>query len=65
MPRSTWIKVAISGGISDRRGEIAAAHMTTDEMQAVADIAHRHGVKVTAHSGSPAATTPSFTSFCP
>jgi len=30
--------------------------MTSDELEAVMDIAHRHGVKVTAHSGSPQAT---------
>lgn len=53
---ATWIKIAISGGISDERGAIAAAHMTRDEMEAVIDTAHRHGVKVTAHSGSPDAT---------
>jgi imidazolonepropionase-like amidohydrolase len=51
-----WIKIAISGGISDRHGDIAASHMTKEEMVAVTDTAHRHGVKVTAHSGSPNAT---------
>jgi imidazolonepropionase-like amidohydrolase len=51
-----WIKIAISGGISDMRGEIAASHMTRDEIEAVIDTAHRHGVKVTAHSGSSEAT---------
>lgn len=51
-----WIKIAISGGISDTHGDIAASHMTKDEMEAVIDTAHRHGVKVTAHSGSPIAT---------
>ena len=30
--------------------------MTRDELEAVIDTAHRHGVKVTAHSGSPIAT---------
>jgi imidazolonepropionase-like amidohydrolase len=53
---ATWIKIAISGGISDVHGDIAASHMTKDEMEAVTDIAHRHGIKVTAHSGSPLAT---------
>lgn len=53
---ATWIKICISGGIADRRGAIAASHMTLDEMQAATDIAHRHGVKVAAHSGSPTAT---------
>lgn len=51
-----WIKIAISGGIADTHGDIAASHMTKDEMEAVIDTAHRHDVKVTAHSGAPAAT---------
>lgn len=51
-----WIKIAISGGIADTHGDIAASHMTKEEIAAVTDTAHRHGVKVTAHSGSPNAT---------
>ena len=51
-----WIKIAISGGIADTHGDIAAPTMTREEMQAVIDTAHRHNVKVTAHSGSPIAT---------
>jgi imidazolonepropionase-like amidohydrolase len=51
-----WIKIAISGGIADTHGDIAASHMTREEVAAVTDAAHRHGVKVTAHSGSPNAT---------
>lgn len=51
-----WIKIAISGGISDTHGDIAASHMTKDEVAAVTEMAHRHGMKVTAHSGSPGAT---------
>ena len=51
-----WIKIAISGGIADTHGDIAASTMTRDEMEAVIDTAHRHNVKVTAHSGSPIAT---------
>ena len=51
-----WIKIAISGGIADTHGAIAASTMTREEMGAVIDTAHRHGVKVTAHSGSPIAT---------
>ncbi len=51
-----WIKIAISGGIADTHGDIAASHMTKEEVAAVTDTAHRHGVKVTAHSGSPVAT---------
>jgi imidazolonepropionase-like amidohydrolase len=53
---ASWIKLAISGGIATPGGDIAAAFMTVDELEAVTDIAHRHGVKVTAHSGSPTAT---------
>jgi imidazolonepropionase-like amidohydrolase len=51
-----WIKIAISGGIADTHGDIAASHMTREEVAAVTDAAHRHGVKVTAHSGSAPAT---------
>jgi imidazolonepropionase-like amidohydrolase len=53
---ATWIKLKVSGGISDRSGSIAASDMTLEEMRAAVDTAHRHGVKVTAHTGSPAAT---------
>jgi imidazolonepropionase-like amidohydrolase len=53
---ASWIKLAISGGIATPGGDIAASFMTRDEIEAVTDIAHRHGVKVTAHSGSPTAT---------
>lgn len=53
---ATWIKLAISGGIATPGGDIAASFMTRDELEAVTEIAHRHGVKVTAHSGSPQAT---------
>lgn len=52
---ATWIKVAISGGISDSHGSIAASTMTKAEMQSVIEVAHRNGVKVTAHNGSPVA----------
>jgi imidazolonepropionase-like amidohydrolase len=52
-----WIKIAISGGIATPRGDIAEALMTPDEIAAVIDAAHRFGVKVTAHSGSPNATS--------
>ena len=51
-----WIKIAISGGIADTHGSISASTMTKDEVAAVIDTAHRHEVKVTAHSGSPVAT---------
>ena len=52
---ATWIKIAISGGIADSQGEIAASPMTLEEMKTVIDVAHRNGVPVTAHNGSPAA----------
>lgn len=52
---ATWIKVAISGGISDSHGSIAASTMTHDEMKTVIEVAHRNGAKVTAHNGSPVA----------
>jgi imidazolonepropionase-like amidohydrolase len=51
-----WVKVSISGGIATPGGDIAASFMTQDEMEAVTDIAHRLGARVTAHSGSPLAT---------
>lgn len=51
-----WIKIAISGGIADSHGDIAASTMTKEEIEAVIDTAHRHNIKVTAHSGSPIAT---------
>lgn len=52
---ATWIKVAISGGISDSHGSIAASSLMPEEMRTVIDVAHRNGVKVTAHNGSPVA----------
>jgi imidazolonepropionase-like amidohydrolase len=54
---ATWIKIAISGGIATPRGDIAEALMTEEEIQAVVDAAHRFGARVTAHSGSPQATS--------
>ncbi len=51
-----WLKILISGGIATDGGGLAAALMTPGEIRAVIDAAHRFGVKVTAHSGSPAAT---------
>ncbi len=47
-----WIKIAISGGISDPRGSISAAPMTDEEMSTLIEVAHRNGIKVTAHNGS-------------
>lgn len=46
------IKIAISGGISDTHGDISAAPMTDDELSTLIDVAHRNGIKVTAHNGS-------------
>jgi imidazolonepropionase-like amidohydrolase len=54
---ATWIKLGISGGISDVRGAINASTMTSEEMRVAVDIAHRNGLKVTVHSGSPLATS--------
>ncbi|MCU0757593.1 MAG: amidohydrolase family protein [Steroidobacteraceae bacterium] len=55
-----WIKITISRGIAST-GDIAAADMTIDEMRAATDIAHRQGVKVAAHTGSPQATLDALT----
>ena len=52
-----WIKIAISGGIATDGGGLAEALMMPEEIHAVIDAAHRFGVKVTAHSGSPVATS--------
>lgn len=50
-----WIKIAISGGIADTHGSISAAPMTDEEMKTLIEVAHRNGIKVTAHNGSSAA----------
>lgn len=50
-----WIKVATSGGISDSHGEIGGAVMTDAELGSLIEAAHRLGIKVTAHNGSPVA----------
>jgi imidazolonepropionase-like amidohydrolase len=50
-----WIKIAISGGIADTHGSIAAAPMTDEELKTLIEVAHRNGIKVTAHNGSPEA----------
>ena len=47
-----WIKIAISGGISDSHGSISAAPMTDEEMSILIETAHRNGIRVTAHNGS-------------
>lgn len=52
-----WIKILISGGIATNGGDIAQPLMTPEEINAVIDAAHRFGVKVAAHSGSPQATS--------
>lgn len=49
---ATWIKIAISGGISDTHGSISAAPMTDAEMSTLIEVAHRNNMKVTAHNGS-------------
>ena len=54
---ASWIKIAISGGIASQGGAIAESIMTPEEIHAVIDAAHRFGRKVTAHSGSPQATS--------
>ena len=52
-----WLKILISGGIATDGGGLAEALMTPEEIRVVIDAGHRFGVKVTAHSGSPAATS--------
>ena len=49
---ASWIKIAISGGIADTHGDIAAAPMTDAEMAMVSDVARRLGVQIAAHNGS-------------
>lgn len=56
MAGASWIKLMISKGLADTKGDIAAADMTVAEMRAAVEIAHSHGVKVDAHTGSPIAT---------
>jgi imidazolonepropionase-like amidohydrolase len=53
---ASWIKLMISKGLADTRGDIAASDMSMAEMQAAVEVAHSHGAKVTAHTGSPTAT---------
>jgi imidazolonepropionase-like amidohydrolase len=50
-----WLKLMISRGIASS-GDIRASDMTLEEMRAATDVAHRQGVKVAAHTGSPQAT---------
>lgn len=52
---ATWIKLGISGGISDTHGDIGASPFTDDELKTAIEVAHRNGVKVTGHNGSPVA----------
>ncbi len=49
---ASWIKIKISGGISDTHGDINAAPMTDEELATLIEVAHRNGAKVTAHNGS-------------
>ncbi|SNS41643.1 Imidazolonepropionase [Sphingomonas laterariae] len=53
---ATWIKLGISGGISDTHGDIAASPFTDAEMKTAIEVAHRNGLKVTGHTGSPQAS---------
>ncbi|WP_339863366.1 amidohydrolase family protein [Paremcibacter congregatus] len=53
---ASWIKLMITRGLADPHGAINSSDMTFEEMRAAVDIAHRHGVKVTAHSSSAVAT---------
>lgn len=53
---ATWIKIGISGGISDTHGDIGASPFTDDELTTAIEVAHRNGVKVTGHTGSPVAS---------
>lgn len=53
---ASWIKIFISGGIATNGGDISQALMTTEEINAAVDAAHRFGAKIAAHSGSPQAT---------
>lgn len=53
---ATWIKLMITRGLADPHGAIASSDMTLEEMKTAVDIAHRQGVKVTAHSSNKAAT---------
>lgn len=53
---ATWIKLGISGGISDTHGDIGASPFTDAELTTAIDVAHRNGVKVTGHTGSPIAS---------
>jgi imidazolonepropionase-like amidohydrolase len=50
-----WLKIMITRGIASS-GEMRASDMTVEEMRAATDVAHRQGVKVSAHSASPQAT---------
>jgi imidazolonepropionase-like amidohydrolase len=56
MAGATWIKLMISKGLADTHGDIAASDMTPEEMRAAVEVAHSHGVRVDAHTGSPIAT---------
>lgn len=49
---ATWIKTAVSGGIATAIGSIEGAPMTDAEISTLIEVAHRNGVKVTAHNGS-------------
>lgn len=50
---ATWIKLSISGGISDTHNDLAGSPFTDDELNTAIEVAHRNGMKVTGHTGSP------------
>lgn len=52
---ATWIKLFITGGLTDPGGDIQGSDMTEEEMRAAVETAHSHGVRVAAHDGSPVA----------
>jgi imidazolonepropionase-like amidohydrolase len=52
---ASWIKISISGGIADVQGDIGSSPMMPEELRMVIDVAHRNGVPVIAHNGSPSA----------
>jgi len=50
-----WLKIMITRGIASS-GEMRASDMTVEEMRAATDVAHRQGIRVSAHTASPEAT---------
>jgi imidazolonepropionase-like amidohydrolase len=50
-----WIKVSAAGGVMSHTGPPGAQHYSDEELAAIADEAHRYGVKVAAHCHGDAA----------